>query len=263
MNGLAILNYHGIESPGKGRPSPAADALYTLPFAGFERQLDFLVAAGFVSLSLEGLARWREGSSEPVKPILLTFDDGLASHYDLAAPALRRRSLRAIFFVSTALVGHEDHMAWTHLKDLVRHGFEIGSHGARHIPLSRLSPKELAEEIGGSKRTLEDKLGIPIEGFSVPKGFFHRRIAEAAKTFGYRFVFTSRWGLNAMGEDPLRLKRLALRRWMSFEEFRRMVYGHLGMRHATERLKERLRDAVAPELYETLSTLRRAVRTGG
>jgi peptidoglycan/xylan/chitin deacetylase (PgdA/CDA1 family) len=82
---------------------PAAPGLPYLPYlslADFERQLDlFSREYGFVSRRV--FLDWLEGGPAP-EGVLLTFDDGLRDHIDYVLPALLRRDVFGIFYLSSA-----------------------------------------------------------------------------------------------------------------------------------------------------------------
>jgi hypothetical protein len=58
----------------------------------------------------------------------------------------------------------------------------------------KLNPEEytawLDGEVGGSKATLEQKLGIRVNCFAVPFGYYNDRVKEATKKAGFEAVFT-------------------------------------------------------------------------
>lgn len=257
MNQLPILGYHGIEARENRYTWLKEEKIYVLSLDVFDRQLAKTSQDGFVSLSLDEMENWLEGKSVLQKPVVFTFDDGHASHFEYVAPILKRKNLKAVFFVPVSLIDQKEHMSWLQLKELIREGFEIGSHGFRHIPLSNLSHHELWKELQKSKATLEDKLGVPIKSFSVPRGFYQLRIREFAMELGYRFVFTSRFDLNSKGQDPWRLNRLALKRDTSFGDFGRYLQGDLGYRRMIERAKETARRFMKPSFYDALATWKR------
>ena len=254
---LPILNYHGIQSFEGEFGWTEAERPYVLGHAEFDLQLEALVQSGFHSLNLKELNQWLENGRTVEKPVFLSFDDGPIGHFQYAAPALKRRSMKAIFFVSAALVGKPGQMDWKELLDLLRQGFEIGSHGLRHIPLTQLSESDLLEEIAGSKKILEERLGIPILSFSVPRGFYAPRISDLAKRAGYRCVFTSKFDLNKRGADPMQLKRLVVKANCGEADFLRMIYGKLGPKGVLEALKNNLRQTMSPDLYDKAALLKR------
>ena len=257
MNQLPILNYHGIESSESQYSWLEEEKIYVLSREAFDRQLAKLSEQGFITLSLNEMEDWLEGKNGHEKPVMLTFDDGHVSHLEHAAPILRRNNQKGVFFIPVSLVGQKGHMDWPQIKELIQEGFEIGSHGFRHIPLSNLTHHELWKELQKSKAVLEDKLGVPIKSFSVPMGFYQLRIREFAMELGYRFVFTSRFDLNSQGQDPWRLNRLALKRDTSFKDFCSYIYGDLGYRRMIERAKETARRFVKPSFYDALANWKR------
>lgn len=77
---------------------------------------------------------------------------------------LAERSIRGTVFV----VGE---LAATHpglVRDAVEHGHELALHGHRHVPLPRLAPAELADDLRRGKDALEAIAGKPVTGFRAP-----------------------------------------------------------------------------------------------
>src|SRR5580765_2669306 len=96
--GVAVLCYHGI------RPS-ASDAGDT-PFAGLHVDAETfdahcrLIAESCDPIDLATFSAAREGRGPlPPRPVLLTFDDGYRSVFELARPILRRYRIPAAIFV--------------------------------------------------------------------------------------------------------------------------------------------------------------------
>ncbi len=108
--------------------------LWTTSASEFERQMEFLKESGYHAVTLDELHEWQSGWRElPGKPIVITFDDGDESVYDLALPILARMGFRATLFVVTSRVGtHWNEVRcldWTRLKELEDSGvFRIESH---------------------------------------------------------------------------------------------------------------------------------------
>lgn len=262
MSDLIILNYHGIETFSGEFPWLPAEKPYVLNISEFEVQLDFLVANTFQSLNLSELNQWFENQEKAINQIVLTFDDGHASHYEHVGPALKKRNMKGIFLVSAGLIGQNHLMNWSQLKSLIAEGFEIGSHGLHHEPLSNITHHELWKELHKSKSVLEDKLGIKITSFSVPRGYYQDRIREVALEVGYQFVFTSRFDVNSAGADRFRLNRIAIKQNMKTEHFLRLIHGNLGFKRTLEQLKETARHYVKPSVYDALAKFKRVVLEG-
>lgn len=257
---LPVLTYHGIERSVGEYGWTESEKPYAVSTSVFEKQLNLITNSGFQSLTLEEAGQWISRKKSYHRPILLTFDDGHVSHYEHAARYLKQSKIKAVFFVSAGLVGEKNQMNWAQLKELVRGGFEIGSHGFTHIPLTNLTPVKLKHELKGSKDLLEEQLGVEVKSFSIPRGFFTAPLSQSAAEAGYRFVLTSEFDLNRVGTDPLALKRLVVTRGISFEAFDNMIYGTLGSKRFFERAKAAARGLIKPELYDALAGMKQALR---
>jgi len=141
----------------------------------------------------------------------LSFDDGFRNNRTNAAPVLLRRGIPGLFFVASGMLGASpaetrdycarlnyrapiEVMRWDDAAWLTREGFEIGSHTRTHARFSRISadPARLEEEIAGSKREIEQHLGVECRTISWPIG--QRADADPASlgmasAAGYRACF--------------------------------------------------------------------------
>src|SRR5262249_13846868 len=101
----------------------------------------------------------------------LTFDDGVASDYEIAFPILCELGLRATFFVVPTLVDTPAYVGWAQLREMVAAGMEIGSHSMTHPVIDQLDRAALTHEFGESKRILEERLGTSVRSASLPLGW--------------------------------------------------------------------------------------------
>ena len=169
-------------------------------------------------------ARLKEVLSLPAPQVLLTFDDGFASCWDIAVPALIDRGLRAKFFVTTMHIGQPGYLSGENLRSMVSHGMEIGSHGKCHRPWRGLDSKALEEEIFEAKDRLEQMLGASVTEAACPFGAYDRRSLSALRKAGMMRVYTSD-RLPVRPDDWL-VPRYTLRASDTLEDWRRIVGGH-------------------------------------
>ncbi len=267
MNQLPIFNYHGIEKTSGEYSWTPAEKPYVVALDSFEAELRFVAREGFKSLSLKELESWKEkvlsetlmDGALPKKKVAFTFDDAHVSHLRYAAPTLLRNKIAAIFFVPVGLIGTKDYMSFSNLKELVREGFEIGAHGFSHVPLSHLPKEKLSDELARSKKVLEDMLGIEITSFSVPRGFYSRRVGEAAHRIGYRLIFTSHFDVNRKNSAPSIFRRMVVMGGTSLQTFEQMLNGQLGSRQYLELIKEKARTFLGPSVYDGLAAMKRTL----
>src|ERR1022692_3450025 len=148
--GDEVLNlcFHGIGTP--GRPQEPDEDLYWVSEARFDELLTVIA---------------RHPS------VRITFDDGNASDADIALPLLRRHGLTATFFVVSSRIDQPGSLTSAGVKELVRGGMGVGSHGKGHRPWREATNAELDE-------------------VACPFGSYDRRVLRAIRSCGFQRVYT-------------------------------------------------------------------------
>src|SRR5262245_49548437 len=213
-----ILMYHDVGETLEG--VSAGHRPYVLDPKVFRRQMRAIVDAGLLNFTVKDWC----ASSRQLCAAVLTFDDGNSSNYNTALPILIEHRLRATFFVTAGWVGTGSTMDWRQIRALHAAGMEIGSHTLTHRPPSTLDEKELRYELSESRRILEDGLGAQVTSLSSPTGFFNSRMGKIAQEVGYRSLCIGRVGLAADYGDPFSLNRVAVKRSMTENQFKQLLY---------------------------------------
>jgi len=161
----------------------------------FRDHLDFLIDFGLRFVPLRGLSE-----QFPESAVCLTFDDGYASFLEHVLPVLMDRKMPATLFIITKFVGQSNgwdvtfgvnrrrHLDWQQIREIMQAGVEIGSHGAAHRDLTRLSRLEMISDLGESRKTLEDKLGRSITSLALPFGAVNADVFSCARSLGYQEI---------------------------------------------------------------------------
>lgn len=94
----------------------------------------------------------------------------------------------------------------------MRHaGMQIGAHTVSHPILARLTDDQAKQEIGDSKRFLEQLLGERITVFAYPNGKpgedYSPQSVEVVRSLGFDTAVSTQWGASRIGDDPLQIKR--------------------------------------------------------
>jgi peptidoglycan/xylan/chitin deacetylase (PgdA/CDA1 family) len=107
----------------------------------------------------------------------------------------QRQVLAVIKALEERFEVEEDHeelpLSWSMVEEMRRSGITIGSHSKRHVLLTHETDRRRGEEMSGSRRFLEARLGAPIEHFAYPDGRFDVPTVVAAAGAGYRFAYTT------------------------------------------------------------------------
>lgn len=218
-NGLLALSYHGIID--------AATSNYTISEENFKKQIRYLKQEGYQSISLDSLRAWLDGRKTlPPKSILITFDDGNKSDYNKAFPILKEYGFSGnLFLLSEPAVNNVKGTSAYHIKEMIRNGFDIGSHGLSHKNLVGLDSATLMRETLGSKKKIEDRLGRRIRFFAYPFGNFDEIVEDAVKASGYKGAFTTIPGKNFRDTNPFELRRVIIGRQFTLEIFKKAING--------------------------------------
>ncbi len=213
-----ILCYHSIGQPlwGVNDVSPGL----------FRRHLETALSLGYRFVPASEIAATGGGP----KDLALTFDDGLSSIMTTAAPILAEYKVPwSLFVVSDWADGRHDWdadvlLGWREVERLAAAGAEIGSHSATHPDFRWLDPSGTVEELGRSRRTIEDRLGIAPTSFAIPWGTsasWSAAATAAAREVGYTAIY-------AQSEDlrPARtVARTFVTRWDDERVFRASLDG--------------------------------------
>lgn len=244
---IRVLYYHDVE------PRQAA---------AFEAQL-LLLRRYFEPASQHELRAFLQTGRWPhSKPgIVLTFDDGLRSNYEVAAPLLEKHGFQGWFFVPIGLVTlpprqqprSADGQLVTHGNDVSRdprvfmraqelrdlaHRHIIGCHTSSHVRLSEaLPPATLDFEILDAKRMLEETMGKPVDSFAWVGGEEWAYSSGAARRIEreFRFAFTTNSRAVRATTSALQIDRTHVEADYPAYLVRFQLSGIMDLRHAGKR----------------------------
>lgn len=217
---VAALAYHDIVAVKNGDP-------FAITVAEFGRQLDYLVNAGYHPISLAALERAHAGQEAlPPKPVLLTFDDGYKSYYDIAFPMLREHGFPSVISLVTSWIDGRStpdytsakFMTWEDLRTIARsplvevlshsddlHRNVVGNAFGARLPsaetrLYDAKTKSYESEEAHRERVradlarsidrISEELGITPLGITWPYGRYDGPSLEVAAALGLRIYLT-------------------------------------------------------------------------
>ena len=209
---VPVLMYHDVA------PTPVSRAFrrFVVPPSLFVEHNLALSEAGYTTGRVSRLC----GPPPAGKAVFITLDDGFATIADHALPALVAQGMTATLFLPSAFIGrraswlaplresYRPLLSWADVRDARDAGFEIGSHGHRHLELDVIDEGRLERELVVSKRILEDETSAGVESLAYPFGYHNARVRSAAMRAGYRSACEVGYGLHRAARGPLRIRRL-------------------------------------------------------
>lgn len=226
---LPVLMYHHLLAEGETGSG--------MPASLFRDQMRALSEAGYEPVGFDQVLAWVEdGGALPARPIVITFDDGYASNYELAYPILREYGFKATIFVIGVSVGkttYKDtdrpiipHFTLEQAEEMEASGLiSIQSHGYNIHEQRDLDPEPLRQGILRREgETEEDYLAFLHEDcarmiallgktpwvLSYPKGLFDDLSDTVLREEGIRITLTTRPEMNTLRRgDPECLWRMS------------------------------------------------------
>ena len=249
MRPVPVLMYHHV--------NPHHGDIVTVTPAVFEEQMRYLRESGYKTLTIPELLSYMGGGYCPKeRAVVVTFDDGWIDNYIYAFDVLEKYGIRATVFIVTdrterasektgqvvapvpnhreskALIrnGEEEKvvLSWELVRKMAESGLaEFYSHTKSHKKCDSLSEGELFEELGESKRVMEERLGRPCPYLCWPYGKYNNRAIGVAKELGYKALFTTYHGVAKTGSDPFAIKRIVVKDKDTWFKRRMAVYTNL------------------------------------
>lgn len=196
-----------------------------------ERKLNILIDNGYTTITTKDLYdNWAYGKELPEKPVLLTFDDGYASHFTFVKNLLTRLKVKGTFYIIQDRLSMKTYSRdLDGLKALYESGQEIGVHTYSHPDFTNLSYDEIYKEVKTCKDFLETELGIEVDTFSYPYGSYNDDAIKVIKDLGFKTAVTTREGLGRPdqfdSDNVLKISRYNIFNSTSDEMFQKMLDG--------------------------------------
>lgn len=212
---ITVLLYHQIGySPNE---FTNLDCFCTV--SSFSLQMQFLKEQNFSIISLSQALRYIRGEETVNKHyVVITFDDGCETFYELAFPLLQAFDFPATIYPVAGCLGQT--ASWGRIRnpelriltdkriaELYRLGVEIGAHTMNHSRLTWISPEEAAREVNESKDYLEQIIGDPVNSFAYPHGDYNRLSIDLVKKAGFTSGMTCLHDFGQMAKSAFEIPR--------------------------------------------------------
>jgi peptidoglycan/xylan/chitin deacetylase (PgdA/CDA1 family) len=160
---VPILLYHHITADLDG-------SRYNVDPAIFDEQMKWLSDNHYTTITVSQVAELiLNGGQMPLRPVVITFDDGNFDIYQNSYPILQKYGFVATFYIVDRYINGKDMITTDEVKELIQAGWEIGSHSKYHTDLLSAGA-DLETEVRMSKLDMEERLGVPINSFAYPFG---------------------------------------------------------------------------------------------
>ncbi len=189
---VSILLYHDFVER-----IPKTEMMVSVPT--FRAQMQALKDANITVIPMSDLLAWKRGEKNiPDESAVITLDDGWVGEHQFAYPIMKEFGYPFTLYLykKYVAVGGRS-MTVEQIKEMLKHGAELGSHTISHQPLTSKKGKTdeqykewLREEIADSKKWLEQTFGVPCQTLAYPYGNKNEEIVQFALDSGYEAATT-------------------------------------------------------------------------
>lgn len=202
---IPVLLYH-VVSPNPDRNNP-----YQFSLPEFKKQMDYLHANGYSTLSVEEFDRiLHQKAPMREKPVLLTFDDCTSDFYTNVYPILKQYGMNAIQFAVSNWVDTPGHMTSSQLKTVSENGMDVENHTQDHCYLTRLSHDQKLQNLRETATKITAIIGKSVDYFAYPYGDYDADAISVIKELGLKGAFIVEDAFSTDTTDVYALPRILI-----------------------------------------------------
>lgn len=204
---IRCIYYHNIVSDRKG------DSFQDVELNKFKEQMLYLRNSGYETLLFKEIEEVQQQNDNCKKHILITFDDGFRSNYELVFPLMKKLELKFCIFLRIDKIDNDDdYLTWDMIKEMHGSGLvSFGAHTYSHISSIEINPNNYKREVLSVNRAIQENTGEPVEDFCFPYGYYNDEIIHfLLSKKAYKRLFTSDYRDKQLNEDSWKLGRYGI-----------------------------------------------------
>ncbi len=194
-----VLNYHGLSTD----ESQLSDWVITPQ--KFESDIKGLIDKGYTPIFTSDLVNHiKNGTALPEKPVIIQFDDGYSSVYELAFPILHKYNAKAEVYIITDYTkdvpfkhNTDTFLSWYQIKLMSDSGLMyIGLHGKNHEPIvSGISSERIKSNLQSAWSQIDSHVSQQYHFYAYPNGLFNTNTIKAVTDAGADIQFIWVWNI--------------------------------------------------------------------
>lgn len=160
----------------------------------FRYQMNYILENGYETLSFDDLDGINKlNTMVNGKKILITFDDGYRSTYDIVFPIMERLNLKFNIFLEVGAINKKNYLTWNMINEMKSSGLVgIGAHTYSHIDSRYINKLNMDKEIFKVNKEIFMKTGLIVKDYCFPFGTYDKNIIKFLDEINvYKRLYTS------------------------------------------------------------------------
>lgn len=195
---------------------------YCRSFENFRKDLEYLYALGYRTVSLTDYLENDMKVPVGCTPIVLTFDDGTSGQFNLiksgdnyvanpnSAVGIMEAfykehpdfGLNGTFYINGTAIFSGEGTVKERLEYLIREGFEIGNHTYTHVNFKKASIETIQKEIGAVNNMVKELIGYEMNSLALPYGIGSKEYKEYIQKGSYDSIEYENKIILLVGAEP-------------------------------------------------------------
>lgn len=185
---IPIIYYHNIVPDGHGFSFMHTD------LSTFKNHMNYLKSNDYTTYTFDEIPPGFIKDKKS-KEVVITFDDGFISNYQIAYPMLRDLNLKFNIFLTVEYIEKNigNYLTWEMIREMYNSrivGF--GAHTYTHVDCRKINPVNYDVEIDLTNSVIHKNVGCEVKDFCFPFGLYNSNIlTQLCKSKAYNNLYTS------------------------------------------------------------------------
>lgn len=207
----------------------------------FIEQMNYIYKNGFKTLLFRDLNNEHESKD---KKVLISFDDGYRSNYEVVFPIMKRLGLKFNVFLEVGAIDkNSNYLTWDMINMMKESGLvDFGAHTYNHVYLTEIKSNNMEVEIFKANEEISKNVGIIAEDFCFPYGAYNKNIINYLDRLNvYKRLYTSDGRRKIAKNNATIYGRIGIENSDSLEIFEKKLQGKYNFYYQVSRCFNRVR----------------------
>ncbi|WP_352419466.1 polysaccharide deacetylase family protein [Proteiniborus sp.] len=200
----------------------------------FKEQMEYIKNNIYNTLTFSDLKK--EEYLDRENNVLITFDDGWLSNYEVVYPIMKELDLKFNIFLEVGAIGKkENYLTWDMVNEMKESNIVgFGAHTFNHIDARTIDDGNVNLEIIKSNEIIKEKTNLITKDFCFPYGYYNESIINYIEKLGvYDRLYTSD-GVSIITKNDIKVfGRVGIENEDSMKEFINKLEGRYNLYYST------------------------------
>lgn len=201
----------------------------------FIEQMNYIYKNGFKTLLFRDLNNEHESGD---RKVLISFDDGYRSNYEVVFPIMKRLKLKFNVFLEVGAIDKDPkYLTWDMIRRMKYSGLvDFGAHTYNHVDLRDIENNDMEIEIFKANEEISKNVEMSVEDFCFPFGAYNKNIINYLVSLGvYKRLYTSDGIRKIVKNNTTIYGRIGVENDDSLEVFRKKLQGKYNLYYKMSR----------------------------